>query len=172
MPAIPIALMLPFVPVSPVWAASARRALCGDQVFSTLFAPAAQGTLVTAGFSACAYGAAFGALQMSPPRIARHADRAEHARRFAARAEATRLNNDCSRSCPLQQPGRRAPGSPKSPAHGRRRELRSAPRAKTSTVRTIREETLCEPDSPRMTSPKDAELEALTSRSLRRAAIA
>jgi MFS family permease len=70
LPALPIALLLPFVPESQAWrerraAGTLRRASFGE-----LFSPALRRTtLVTAALSACAYGVAFGALQLTPTRI-------------------------------------------------------------------------------------------------------
>jgi MFS family permease len=69
-PAIPIALMLPFVPESPVWFEKRRAGTLRRPSFLELFSPELRRvTLVTAALSACAYGAAFGALQMTPTRI-------------------------------------------------------------------------------------------------------
>jgi MFS family permease len=71
LPAIPIALMLPFVPESQVW--KERRAAGSLQrpSFGALFTPQLRRiTLVAAALSACAYGAAFGALQITPLRVA------------------------------------------------------------------------------------------------------
>lgn len=69
-PAIPIALMLPFVPESPVWLEKRRSGTLRRPSFGELFSPALRRTtLVTAGLSACAYGVAFGALQLTPTRI-------------------------------------------------------------------------------------------------------
>ncbi|MGN6547905.1 MAG: MFS transporter [Aureliella sp.] len=71
LPAIPIALLLPFVPESRIWrekkaAGTLRRPRIGE-----LFAPEyIRITLVTATLSACAYGIAFGALQVTPRLIA------------------------------------------------------------------------------------------------------
>ncbi len=71
LPALPIALMLPLVPESRVWLE--RRALGGVSSRPSLmglFSPELRRTtLVTAALSACAYGAAFGALQLTPLRI-------------------------------------------------------------------------------------------------------
>jgi MFS family permease len=70
-PAIPIALMLPFVPESRVWQERKRAGTLKRPSFRALFAPELRRvTLVTAGLSACAYGVAFGALQLTPLRIA------------------------------------------------------------------------------------------------------
>jgi MFS family permease len=69
-PAIPIALLLPFVPESKVWRERRLAGTLRRPSFSELFTPALRRTtLVTAGLSACAYGVAFGALQLTPTRI-------------------------------------------------------------------------------------------------------
>ncbi len=80
LPAIPIALLLPFVPESKVWLAGRSSGSLKRPSFTELFSPELRRvTLVTAGLSACAYGAAFGALQMTPLRVAPGlADMAEH----------------------------------------------------------------------------------------------
>ncbi len=66
LPAIPIALMLPFVPESEVWKAGRRAGTLKRPSFGALFAPdLRRATLVTAALSACAYAAAFGALQIT-----------------------------------------------------------------------------------------------------------
>ncbi len=68
LPAIPIALLLPFVPESQVWL---ERRNAARPSFGALFSPALRRvTLVSAALSACAYAAAFGALQLTPLRIA------------------------------------------------------------------------------------------------------
>jgi MFS family permease len=70
-PAIPIALMLPFVPESRAWLERRRAGTLRRPSILELFSPELRRiTLVTAGLSACAYGAAFGALQLTPTRIA------------------------------------------------------------------------------------------------------
>jgi hypothetical protein len=69
-PAIPIALMLPFVPESKVWQDKRKAGTLRRPSILELFSPELRRvTLVTAVLSACAYGAAFGALQMTPTRI-------------------------------------------------------------------------------------------------------
>ena len=69
-PAIPIALMLPFVPESKVWMERRRAGTLRRPSILELFSPQLRRVaLVTAGLSACAYGAAFGALQLTPTRI-------------------------------------------------------------------------------------------------------
>jgi len=71
LPAIPIALLLPFVPESQVWREKRAAGTLKRPSFGELFAPALRRTtLVTALLSACAYGAAFGALQLTPLRVA------------------------------------------------------------------------------------------------------
>ena len=70
-PALLIALMLPFVPESQVWKERKRAGTLKRPSFGALFSPQFRRvTLITAGLSACAYGIAFGALQLTPGRIA------------------------------------------------------------------------------------------------------
>lgn len=102
-PAIPIALLLPFVPESQVWrerkrAGTLRRASLGE-----LFSPELRRvTLVTAGLSACAYGVAFGALQLTPKSIAPGLpDLAEQQSTLAPlRKEAKSLNDEINALAP------------------------------------------------------------------------
>ena len=69
-PAIPIALLLPFVPESQAWLARRKSGTLRRPSFGELFSPALRRTtLITAALSACAYGAAFGALQLTPTRV-------------------------------------------------------------------------------------------------------
>ncbi len=71
LPAIPIALLLPFVPESQIWREKRAAGTLKRPSFGELFAPGlCRITLVTALLSACAYAAAFGALQLTPLRIA------------------------------------------------------------------------------------------------------
>jgi MFS family permease len=66
LPAIPIALLLPFVPESAVWLEKKRAGTLKRPSFGELFAPGLlRTTLVTALLSACAYAAAFGTLQVT-----------------------------------------------------------------------------------------------------------
>ncbi len=66
LPAIPIALMLPFVPESQVWKERRSAGTLKRPSFGALFSPELRRvTLVTAALSACAYAAAFGALQIT-----------------------------------------------------------------------------------------------------------
>lgn len=70
-PAIPIALMLPFVPESRVWKEKRAAGTLKRPSIRELFAPEyIRLTLVTAMLSACAYGIAFGALQLTPRLVA------------------------------------------------------------------------------------------------------
>jgi MFS family permease len=70
LPAIPIALMLPFVPESQVWRERRVTGKLKRPSFGELFAPELRRTtLVAAALSACAYAAAFGALQITPRSI-------------------------------------------------------------------------------------------------------
>ena len=71
LPAIPIALLLPFAPESKVWQERRRQGTLRRPSIAALFEPALRRTtLVTAGLSACAYAVAFGALQLTPTQIA------------------------------------------------------------------------------------------------------
>lgn len=70
LPAIPIALLLPFVPESKVWKDKKAAGALKRPSFGALFAPELRRvTLVTAALSACAYGIAFGALQVTVARV-------------------------------------------------------------------------------------------------------
>jgi MFS family permease len=62
-----ILVLMPFVPESRVWAERKRAGTLGRPSFGELFAPGLlRTTLVTTRLSACAYAAAFGALQLGP----------------------------------------------------------------------------------------------------------
>ncbi len=66
LPVIPIILMLPFVPESQVWRERRAAGTLRRPSFGELFSPELRRiTLITAALSACAYGAAFGALQIT-----------------------------------------------------------------------------------------------------------
>ena len=70
-PAIPIALLLPFVPESRIWMEKKAAGKLKRPNITALFAPEfRRTTIVTALLSACAYGIAFGALQLTPKSIA------------------------------------------------------------------------------------------------------
>jgi MFS family permease len=71
LPAIPILLLLPFVPESQIWRERRQAGTLKRPSFAALFAPELRRvTIVTALLSACAYAAAFGALQLTPLRVA------------------------------------------------------------------------------------------------------
>src|SRR6185503_17295328 len=70
LPAIPIALLISFVPESKVWLERRAAGTLKRPSFAALFAPELRRvTLVTAILSACAYGIAFGALQVTVARV-------------------------------------------------------------------------------------------------------
>lgn len=70
LPAIPIALLLPFVPESQVWKEKKASGALKRPSFGGLFSPELRRvTLVTTILSACAYGIAFGALQVTVARV-------------------------------------------------------------------------------------------------------
>lgn len=96
-PAILIAFLLPFVPESQVWRERRQAGTLKRPSFGELFAPGLRRvTLVTALLSACAYAAAFGALQLTPLRIAPGLPELAEQRKALVplRAEATQLNKD------------------------------------------------------------------------------
>jgi MFS family permease len=102
-PAIPIALMLPFVPESPAWKASRRAGTLRRPSFRALFSPELRrATIVTAILSACAYGIAFGALQLTPRLITPGLPNvAQQSKALAPlRKEATALNAKFDRTKP------------------------------------------------------------------------
>ncbi|MCO8125298.1 MFS transporter [Stieleria sp. TO1_6] len=66
-PAIPLILIRPFLPESPVWAAKKAAGTLQRPSIAELFAPKLRRTtIVTTLMFACSYGAAFGALQQTP----------------------------------------------------------------------------------------------------------
>jgi hypothetical protein len=96
-PAILIVFLLPFVPESQIWREKRRAGTLKRPSFAQLFAPELRRvTLVTALLSACAYAAAFGALQLTPLRIAPGLpELAEQQKALAPlRKEATQLNTN------------------------------------------------------------------------------
>lgn len=69
-PGLIILVLLPFVPESRVWLQRKRAGTLGRPSFGQLFTPALRRTtLITATLSACAYAAAFGALQLTPAQV-------------------------------------------------------------------------------------------------------
>lgn len=66
-----ILLFMPFVPESKVWSEKKKAGTLARPRFGELFSPTLiRTTLVTAALSACAYAAAFGALQLTPLQMA------------------------------------------------------------------------------------------------------
>ena len=66
-PAIPLAILRPFLPESPLWKHKRETGTLKRPSFAELFRPAyRRTTIVTALLFACAYGAAFGAIQQAP----------------------------------------------------------------------------------------------------------
>lgn len=97
LPAIPIALMLPFVPESQVWKEKRQAGTLKRPSFGELFAPELRRTtLVTAALSACAYAAAFGALQITTRSIVPGLAELKQQQTELAplRAEASKLNQE------------------------------------------------------------------------------
>src|SRR6266567_4871131 len=113
-PAILIAFLLPFVPESQVWREKRQAGTLKRPRFGELFAPELRRvTLVTALLSACAYAAAFGALQLTPLRIAPGLP--ELAEQRAAlrplQIEASQLNTNLLAVMPaFRQAGKDVPG--------------------------------------------------------------
>ncbi len=66
-PAIPLVLVRPFLPESPIWQQKREAGTLKRPHFSELFQPEyRKTTIVTSLLFACAYGAAFGAIQQAP----------------------------------------------------------------------------------------------------------
>ena len=109
LPAIPIALLLPFVPESQVWKEKRAAGTLKRPSFKALFAPELRRvTIVTAILSACAYGIAFGALQVTVARVTPGLpELKEQSKQLAPlRKEAESLNNQ------LNEVRKAAAGSP------------------------------------------------------------
>ena len=69
-PAIPLIIIRPFLPESPTWAKRAAEGTLKRPSFGELFQPAyRRATIVTTILFACSYGAAFGAIQLTPTLI-------------------------------------------------------------------------------------------------------
>jgi Na+/melibiose symporter-like transporter len=67
MPAIPLMIIRPFLPESPLWLAKKRAGTLRRPSFAELFTPRfRQTTIVTTVMMACGYAAAFGAIQQMP----------------------------------------------------------------------------------------------------------
>jgi MFS family permease len=103
LPAIPIALLLPFVPESKVWREKRAAGALKRPSFAQLFSPELRRTtLVAALLSACAYAAAFGALQLTPRSIVPGlADLADHRKALKPlQDEAKDLNEQLLKAMP------------------------------------------------------------------------
>ncbi len=110
LPAIPIALLLPFVPESQVWKERRASGSLKRPSFGALFAPELRRvTIVTAILSACAYGIAFGALQVTVARVTPGLpELGAQAKQLAPlRKEAEALNTKLN-ALPENDPGRKA----------------------------------------------------------------
>jgi len=69
-PALPLFFLLPFLPESPTWAEKRAKGILKRPSIAELFQPALRRTtIVTTILFACAYGAAFGAIQLTPSQI-------------------------------------------------------------------------------------------------------
>ncbi|MBI4585049.1 MAG: MFS transporter [Planctomycetes bacterium] len=69
-PAIPLILIRPFLPESPIWREKRERGALKRPSFLELFQPALRRTTITTtAIFACSYGAAFGAIQLTPQYI-------------------------------------------------------------------------------------------------------
>ncbi len=70
LPAIPLLVIRPFLPESPAWREKRAQGTLQRPSFAALFAPELRRTtVVTTILFACAYGAAFGAIQLTPTQI-------------------------------------------------------------------------------------------------------
>src|SRR4051812_26747065 len=108
LPAIPIALALPFVPESQIWKEKRQAGTLKRPSFGELFAPELRRTtLVTAALSACAYAAAFGALQITTRSIVPGLSelKPQQVELAPLRAEAAKLNADLDKVMPTFQQG-------------------------------------------------------------------
>jgi MFS family permease len=98
-----ILLLMPFVPESRPWLERKRAGTLRRPRFAELFAPSLmRTTLVTTALSACAYAAAFGALQLTPARIAPGLPQAADDQKALKplRDEATQLNLALNKAAP------------------------------------------------------------------------
>jgi MFS family permease len=113
-PAILIAFLLPFVPESQVWREKRQSGALKRPRFAELFSPELrQITIVTALLSACAYAAAFGALQLTPLRIAPGLPELSEQRKALKplRDEADQLNKQLNAVMPsFRDAGKNIPG--------------------------------------------------------------
>lgn len=110
-PAIPIALLLPFAPESKVWKDRAKSGDLRRPSFAGLFSPELRRvTIVTAILSACAYGIAFGALQVTvstaatgrPDVVAKAKELTELRAKGKASAESMKAETDAAKKAALK----------------------------------------------------------------------
>lgn len=109
LPAIPIAILLPFVPESQVWKEKRASGALKRPSFGALFAPELRRvTIVTAILSACAYGIAFGALQVTVARVTPGLPELKETSKALAplRKQADELNKKLN-ELPADDPGRK-----------------------------------------------------------------
>ena len=87
-PALPLLLIRPFLPESPAWREKREAGTLKRPSFLELFSPAyRRTTLVTALMFACSYGAAFGAIQLTPAAIVPGLTKADKDRALAEKAQ-------------------------------------------------------------------------------------
>ena len=140
LPAIPIALLLPFVPESQAWRERRASGTFKRPSFGALFAPELRRvTLVAAALSACAYAAAFGALQITPRSIVPGLPELSSSQTnlVPLRAEARALNSSLDKIMPaFSQALTDVPGLDKLTAQraANRREFRTAMKATNTTA--------------------------------------
>ena len=131
-PGLLILVLLPFVPESRVWLQRKRAGTLARPSFGQLFTPALRRTtLVTATLSACAYAAAFGALQLTPAQVVPGLPTLAEERKALAplRDEATKLNQQVNEIAPRLKGQQAAVGGLEELVNDRtavRRELRKA----------------------------------------------
>ncbi len=113
-PGVLILLLMPFVPESQVWLERKRAGTLRRPRFGELFAPELRRvTLVSTALSACAYAAAFGALQLTPTQVVPGLPQlAEQQKTLKPlRDEATELNSQLNELRPkLEAKYREVPG--------------------------------------------------------------
>jgi len=179
LPAIPLALMLPFVPESRAWREKRAAGTLKRPSFGELFAPELRRvTLVTAALSACAYAAAFGALQITTRSVVPGLKELASAQRELAplRAEAAKLNAELDQLMPaFRQALADVPGLEEIAGKraNNRRNFRSASKAgDTNAVATLAKQfkelgasldemTAAQPDAKRVLLEREKSLKSI-----------
>lgn len=136
LPAIPIALLLPFVPEFKVWKDKKAAGTLKRPSFTALFSPELRRvTLVTAALSACAYGIAFGALQVTVARVTPGLPELRDQSKALAplRNEATALNNELN-ALPASDPARKEIGAKIKANFGKQKPLIDEVKKMSDTV--------------------------------------